>query len=235
MNKQQKATLREAKILYSAREICRDSGIHKLRMPDLARQSDTSTGSLYRHYERREDVITSLARQALDFRISKLSEYCSRLTDPAERLNALLILDFLFNVAHPEAFHSEITCDNPDWWDDVSPQLKDSYQRSATTIAATVQKYVREALPDGDEQGIHLISTGIWSLITGISNVWLVQHHGRENLLSKASDFFTPHLQAFMQGYCPELQLHASELTTLSEAIITNRAEWLWPHIQPTI
>ena len=235
MNIKQKKALREANILYSGREITRESGLPQLRMPELAKKAEVSIGSLYRHYECREDVITVLARQALEFRTAKLSQYCASISDDQQRLYALIILDFLFNVVHPEAFHSELTCDNPQWWKSVSPQEKEEYQRASVCIAAEVQKIVRQALPNKDDTGITLIATGIWSLITGISNIWLIQNkqQNASDSLTDSIGFFTPHLIAFIQGYCPDAGLSKCQLSELFKKITEDQPLWLWPHVKP--
>ena len=232
MSKQTKQQLREASILYSARDIARESGLVQLRMPEVAKQAQVSVGSLYRHYENREDLITALAQQALLFRTDKLSNYCAAIQDPHERINALICLDFLFNVAHPEAFHCELTCDNPQWWKAVSPQLQEDYQRCAVQIAAAVQKTVRSAVSaDTSNQIISQTATGIWSLVTGISNIWLVQHQNETPDLPAALEFLTPHLQAFCRGYCPEALLPDQQLQALFSQLIADQQQWLWPHL----
>jgi len=238
-NKQQKFQLRELEILSAARQIAKSQGLAQLRMPELAKAAGVSVGSLYRHFERREDVLLGLSQSALQFRQAKLADYCAQLQNPKQRVNGLILLDFFFNIAHPEAFHTEMACSNPQCLSLVSEHRLNSYTQANEDIARCVTEILHSAETNsGDcKEAIELMATGVWGFITGMSNVWSLQFAEQfkdqplcESLRAGAQ-FIAPHLKAFLLGYNPGAVLEQETFTQLVEQIIRDAELWLWPHL----
>ena len=223
---------REERLLVSAREMISRDGLSTLRMPDLARESGVPVGTLYRHFANRDDVVAALADAALSVRLRKLMAVCALFERPDERLLAVLLLDFLFNVWHPEAFHTEVACM---MWEEASALRKRLHEDNSSRVSSLVQQKVAdflsfEASPvDTREQDVRALSTGVWAMISGLSLIWLSDRVNSSRPVGEAVAFCRPQLLGFLRGHAPDsAALAIPFFDTVANTILDRQTEWKW-------
>ena len=85
-----------------------DNGFAGLNLDELARLTDYSKGTVYGHFGCKEDLVTALAIESLEQRLS-LFDRAQRFEGlPRERMLALGIADKVFVRLHPSYFRSEL-------------------------------------------------------------------------------------------------------------------------------
>lgn len=229
LTKKQKRDQRENLILLKARKTISEQGIIALKMPVLAQDAEISVGTLYRHFESREDLIAAIAQHALKARCTKLQLTLQVFDLPMQRLIAMPILDFLFNVAHSEAFHTETSCTNSMLWQFASDSRHQGYLQQCEQVSSLVCEVLQpfcNPLSKAQQSNTQDASTGLWSLITGMSYIWYSNEHQQN--YSAAVNFFRPHLIRFFQGYFPLLTVTPEEINQVETFLLNNSELWLW-------
>ena len=225
------STQRERNILLAARQIVIGEGLVGLRMPELAHSADVSMGTLYRHFQSRDDVIAALSVQALMMRHTKLAMVLELFSMPQERLIAAPLLDFLINVAHPEAFHTEVACSSPCIWNDVSATRQRDFETITENLTALME-HVGVGIASSNQQkgaAAHSqIAVGIWGMVTGLSFVWHSQPESKDHSLKDALSFFRPHLISFLRGYGPDVPTPFGTINQLETYLLENKGQWQW-------
>ncbi|SDR48096.1 TetR/AcrR family transcriptional regulator [Pseudovibrio sp. Tun.PSC04-5.I4] len=230
-NRQTKLAQREQAILNAARKIVVDGGLLAFRMPDLTKSAEVSVGTLYRHFQSREDVIASLATNSLIVRHTKLVMVMDQFQGALERALVIPMLDFIFNVAHPEAFLIETTCTTSTIWKEVSILQRQQYDAICEKITILMQQVA--AGIEGFASDTHYasnadITLGIWGLITGMSFVWFSILDNEFKTPREALNFFRPHLVNFLRGYGPQLDIPSDTIAQLEHHLLDNTEQWLW-------
>ena len=170
---------RESSILTSARGLVREHGFLGMRITAVAKASGVSVGTLYTHFESREDLILALASRSLRGRLDGFEHvFADDSLGPAERLVVAVCLDFLFSVDHPELFAAEQLSATPSVWDGGSARRALEVSSHHAEIMLHISAAARAAI-DRDEfdpwtdRGAQAaaIDRGIWTLMAGSSHV----------------------------------------------------------------
>jgi AcrR family transcriptional regulator len=223
ITKKEKLQLRELHILACARKIISSQGLIGLKMPSLAKEADISIGSLYRHFESREDLISAVAEYSLRTRVSKLRLVFDLFDDPKDCVIATPLIDFLFNVFHSEAFHTETCCTNASFIAQASQARQRSYAEQGSKISSLLIEILSQAHP---KNNLPETTLGIWCLVSGMSLIWYSE--AREPLLNDALNFFRPHLTAFLNGHLPQLAIKPDQIKNVETILIENQKSWIW-------
>lgn len=87
-------------ILSTAKDMISEVGFHKMTTANLAKQADISEGTIYRHFESKEDILQHIL-DAFDEKYQALSENCrSRMEKGTLPLDELLGSHFTFLEAN---------------------------------------------------------------------------------------------------------------------------------------
>ncbi|WP_093519941.1 TetR/AcrR family transcriptional regulator [Pseudovibrio ascidiaceicola] len=224
--KQQKTRVREEAILEKAREIAISEGIGALKMPELAKLSHVSVGTLYRHFESKQDVIAALASQALDIRHQKLKLVIDQFQEPEMRCLGVIMLDFLFNIAHPDVFQIEMQCASPSFWQETHNIRRHNHQIVASDLSSFLEKLCSEI--SGTTTDPKHLTTGLWAFVSGISLVWYGMPHDQPDNLEDALAFLRPHLMNFIKGYGLQFSSTPQPLNQLEKHFLATKSQWLW-------
>ncbi|KZL23236.1 TetR/AcrR family transcriptional regulator [Pseudovibrio sp. WM33] len=224
--KQQKTKLREEAILEKAREVIIAEGTGALKMPELAKLSQVSVGTLYRHFESKQDIIAALASRALDARHQKLKLVKEQFQEPDERYLGVIMLDFLFNIAHPDVFQIEMACASPAFWEETQSFRHQSHQAVAKDISSFLQSVCSEI--SGPEADLKHLATGIWAFVSGMSLVWYGMPSKQQDNLEEALCFLRMHLINFIKGYGLQLSDAGGTFSHLEKHFLATKSQWLW-------
>lgn len=166
---------REDAILAAALALSSQGGCLAMRMADLAKAAGISIGSLYRHFESKEDVVVGLACEALRRRLAELERACaSPDLGAAERLVAGVIGDVRFSLGHPALFGAEELGATRAIRVRASPRRVEEFGRLDGLVGECIERATRAAvaagafLPSRDAQArIRTIREAVRTLMAG--------------------------------------------------------------------
>jgi len=163
---------REEFILDTAYRLWKKDGHASLTMAGLAKKFSFSKGTLYNHFQSREDVILALicrfVRVCHDL-ISRASLYSG---SPRERFIAICVaadIDARMNESGLEFMASETLLNN------ASPARRDVFLRLHNDIFNTFIGLVRDAISQGDlpaDTEAELVTNSAWSLYVGAQELY---------------------------------------------------------------
>jgi AcrR family transcriptional regulator len=148
--KQTEVRERERRFLDVARKMLIDHGFAGLNMDDLAKATQYSKGTVYGHFCSKEDLVTALAIQSMEQRLS-LFDRASRFVGlPREQMLAIGVADELFVRLHPTYFRSELVIKMAEMESRVSPDRRETIERLDQQCFSWVLKIIESAIARGD-------------------------------------------------------------------------------------
>jgi len=162
---------RESLILDTARRFIYDKGFISLTMSELADAVEYSVGTLYRHFETKEDLLVALAVQSIDKR-ARLFDKVKRLDRISrDRIYGILIVRLLLAESEPETFDIERLASSPSIWKRANAEryrlMVDMEQNCSDTVADIIADAVAVGDLDADGTKTGDIIFGLWSLSIG--------------------------------------------------------------------
>ncbi len=137
---------REAAILAAAREQGASVGFLALRMAALSRSAGVSMGSLYRHFESREDVIVGVACDSRRARLEVLVDVAGSGFEPVERLIAAVIRDARFRIGQPDLAEAEALTASGALREVASARRLGEFAALGRRIAGGIEQLTRDVL-----------------------------------------------------------------------------------------
>jgi AcrR family transcriptional regulator len=141
---------REDLILREARRFLLESGFQGWNMEDLAQAVEYSKGTLYQHFQSKEDlalaVCTGSAQQRADL-FERASTFQGK---SRERMRAICCACCEFATAHPEYFHAEMLLKSASFWDKASEERREDHRFQAGRLWRILQQIIIEAQAVGD-------------------------------------------------------------------------------------
>jgi len=162
---------RENLILNTARRLIHDKGFLSLTMSELAEAVEYSVGTLYRHFETKEDLLIALAVQSIDQR-ARLFERVRQVKRPSrDRIYGILIVRLMLAESNPETFDIERFASSPSIWKRATARRYQTMVAMEQQCSGVVLDIIRDALKAGDlPQGQVSeadIVFGLWSITVG--------------------------------------------------------------------
>jgi AcrR family transcriptional regulator len=99
----QKAELRDT-ILAAARRIFLEEGPEALTMRRIAEAIEYSPGTIYLHFESREEIALHLVREGFEKLVAVMTPVVSFVADPVERIRAIGAVYTDFGIRDPETY-----------------------------------------------------------------------------------------------------------------------------------
>ncbi len=188
MSRQQKRDARERELLDAARGVIADEGILEFRMAELARRAGCSVGTLYTHFESKEDVILAVAVESVTC-LETLAERVAALPlrTPA-RLLGIVAADFLRRQARPEMAELEQLVLNASIWRRASRSRVAELRSRIEGVSNGVRNLMRDAEAAGEfatapaPGWVDLIDYGLWGLVAGLNDLGGVREHVARSL-----------------------------------------------------
>ncbi len=179
-SRQARTRQREQHILETARTLVSVEGFLALKMSDVAQAASVSVGTLYTHFESKEDLIMALATQTWRGRLAGFNAiFAVNTLSWAERLVAAVFVDFLFSVDHPELFAAEQLAATPSVWEGASERRTQEMRTLHHRIMDGIAQTAHQAIENGEfepwadrKQQARAVDRGIWTLMLGSSAVW---------------------------------------------------------------
>lgn len=173
--RQREFEARELLFLDTARKLIRDEGILALQMARLARACDYATGTLYQHFNSKEDLLVALATRRLEEHARYFCQAATWQAGTRERMFALTVADYCFARRHPgfsrllQFAFTEVV------WEGASEQRRQALQDALQPPAQAARGIVQEAIEAGDlpshGQNASALMVGPWGLCAGIQSM----------------------------------------------------------------
>ena len=159
-------------IVNAANEVFARFGFKKASMEDIARRAGVGKGSLYLHFESKEELFEACLRLANAQSIAELETTVRRATTPETQVRAFISckLEQLTRIAGGQRLQAETLFDLGTQALRLLPEL----QEKETVLFARI-------LADGNAQGVfavadpHQVATGLVETLTGFSFKLLTQ------------------------------------------------------------
>ena len=120
-------------------------------MTDVAQAATISVGTLYTHFESKEDLIMALATETWRGRLAGFEAiFGAEALSLAERLVAGVFVDFLFSVDHPELFAAEQLAAAPSVWEGASERRTEEMRTLHRRIMGLIAQIAHQAIDRGE-------------------------------------------------------------------------------------
>ena len=157
----QERAAREELILGHAREFLLRRGFQDWNMEQLASAVQYSKGTLYLHFESKEDLCLAVATRALKER-ADLFERASRFTGRTrERIRAIGYACCEFACTHPDYFKVELMLKSASFWEKATEQRRQAHQMQGARCFRLVHEVVRAGMTAGDLPSDRMTSEGV--------------------------------------------------------------------------
>jgi len=141
---------REELILNQARIMLRQHGYLGLNLDRLAEATEYSKGTLYQHFETKEDIILGIAIGGLELRTEFFGRAGRFNGLSRERILGVGVADDLITELFPEHFQICQMVKSPSIWEKTSKARRLRMGKCEGMCFATAEKMVREGIEAGD-------------------------------------------------------------------------------------
>ena len=143
-------TEREELILNHARIMLRQHGYLGLNLDRLAEATEYSKGTLYQHFETKEDIILGIAIGSLEMRSQFFGRAGTFHGSSRERIVGAGVADDIIAELYPEHFQISQMVKSPSIWEKTSAARRLRMGQCEGSCFGAVEKTVREGIHTGD-------------------------------------------------------------------------------------
>lgn len=206
----QKVAARERHILDSAWKLVETDGFIALKISDLAKTAGVSVGTLYVHFESKEDLITAMAMDAWQDMEHVLAQALDSDGSPLQRLMAFSILNHRFNIKFPLRFEAMQLAGVPSIWQRASLRRHQQLPESCEAFEGRLAPVIRDAIEGGElhregelDVQIDAFSHGLWAVNMGNAYITYVftPEAMREAHMERLHRDVRRHILALYRGY----------------------------------
>ena len=174
----EKSIARERHILDSAWQLVANEGFLALKISELAKIAGVSIGTLYVHFESKEDLIIAMAMDAWKDMEQVLIQALEGEASPVRRLMAFSIMGHRYNIAHPVRFEANQLAGVPSIWQRASLRHHQQVPEGCEAFEGRLKPVIRDAIESGElekeenlDHQIDAFSHGLWAV--GIGNAYI--------------------------------------------------------------
>ncbi len=162
---------RESLILETARRFIHDQGFISLTMSKLANAVEYSVGTLYRHFETKEDLLVALAVQSIEKRAWLFDQVKQLDLKSRDRIYGILVVRLLLAESAPETFDIERLASSPSIWKRANADRYRLMVEMEHNCSDAVAEIIADAVTAGDLDADRTIPGdiifGLWSISLG--------------------------------------------------------------------
>ena len=168
---------RENLILDTARGLIREKGFLSLTMSELAEAVEYSVGTLYTHFETKEDLLVALAAQTISQRAVLFEEVQESKRISRDRIYGILVVRLVLAESAPEIFDIERLAASPSIWKRATKQRYEAMVAAEQRGSLIVSRIIEDAMSAGDIDAEDVTTAdiifGLWSLTIGFHRLTL--------------------------------------------------------------
>jgi AcrR family transcriptional regulator len=174
--KKQEIHDRELRILELAREMLLTGGYHGLSLDSLAAELGVSRGTIYNHFECKEEIILALLIETMDRRREMFQRAAGYQGVPRVRLAAIGVAAELFVRLYPDHFRVEQIVKSDSIWDKTTEQRRSLVKTCQMQCVGIVAGIVRDGMAQGHvtlPEGMtpEALVFGLWSMTEGAYSI----------------------------------------------------------------
>lgn len=195
----QERSNRDQLILNIARELLVESGVSGLSMQAIAKKTDYSKGTIYQHYQSKEDVIAKLVVVSGKKIVSMIDEAMAQGSTLRHKI-MLISAVFLINARQqPEVSSLVSMVKSPQFQNKLSKCNQDAIAELDHEILSRVISLFRKE-PDFNCDKVKDAAFGWWSMQWGVRNVLLNEWETEKLGFDDPLEFFFRSLNTFLDG-----------------------------------
>lgn len=192
-------------ILGTARRLIHDKGFLSLTMSELAKEVEYSVGTLYRHFETKEDLLVALAVQSISQRALLFEQVRQAKRPSRDRAYGILIVRLMLAESNPETFDIERLASSPSIWKRATEERYRTMVAMEQRCSEVVLGIIRDALAEGDLQRGWVIEGdiifGLWSITVGFHRLVQSFDDIRQVGLADAIEAVKKNYRLLLDGY----------------------------------
>lgn len=170
--RQRELAERESLFLRTAWGLIRRDGLLKLQMTRLAAECEYAVGTLYQHFDSKEDLLVALAVDCAQTRLELLQRVAAWRAPTRERFFALAVAESCLARNAPEHFRLSQYATTEVVWAAASAARREATIAACAPIKATVESLVADGIAAGDLDPVELpplaFGVGAWALCVGM-------------------------------------------------------------------
>lgn len=214
MQKREKREIREKEIVEKTVSLLSERGFLDVRMSDVAKESNYSMGTIYSHFESKEDLLVACAYiLVLEHKI--LIQAIQQLEiPPIEKIITMAQCSWELSMQHPDLIEIDNLSMMPSVWRRATQHRASQLNQLHVELADIFLGIVLEAIEhdlngykqldqDEVEQLAHYLTHGMWGLCVGLSST--AQSGYASTLCPKSGNenyrHFTTNYMNFFKGY----------------------------------
>ncbi len=141
---------REELIIREARKFLLERGFQGWNMEDLAQVVEYSKGTLYQHFDSKEDLALAVVTGSLEQRANLFERAIQFKGTSRERIRAICCACCEFAVSHPDYFNVDLMLKSASFWDKASEERREEHRLQGGRCWRIVQQLIIEAQALGD-------------------------------------------------------------------------------------
>ena len=162
---------REALILDAAEDLLVAHGYLGLNFDRLAERVEYSKGTLYNHFDTKEDIVLALGSRHLLERVHLFERAAAFAGRSRERMVAIGMADDVLAEGESTPFQVMQMAKTPSLWEKTSPARRAVYTRQEARCSEILEEVVRAGVADGDvaisAAGAREVSFGLMTMCLG--------------------------------------------------------------------
>lgn len=162
---------REQHFVAVALDLAAETGFMSMSMAELAKRSEYATGTLYKHFDCKEDLLMAMTAVGSAKRAELMGRVAAWDAPSRERMMAIGYSDLLFVTHNPVHFRLEQLATTEDVWMRASEPRRTALLASGAPCADSVRQIVDEAVKAGDltltAHRTEDVTMGLWTMSMG--------------------------------------------------------------------
>ncbi|WP_018872033.1 TetR/AcrR family transcriptional regulator [Thioalkalivibrio sp. ALJ16] len=207
---------RETLFIERAHARIREDGLLGLQMSKLAADCEYATGTLYQHFESREDLLAAVAARSTRARAARFHAIPGLELGTRARMLAIVLTDIDFAAGNPDYYRLMQYLVTEVVWANVSAARRTALLEAARPISEAVRAVVAEARANGDlpparEMGEEEMGLGPWALNVGMQSLANARGLLDAYDIHRPYDHLIRHFHALLTGWRWEPRLDPDE------------------------
>lgn len=154
--KERERQAREELILTHAQRLLVRDGYQNLNLDELAQAIEYSKGTIYLHFQSKEDLALGVATRALKHRADLFERALKFTGSSRERVRAIGYACCEFMIMYPDYFSAELMLKSASFWEKASEAQRQAHAMQGGRCFRIVHKAITEGQASGDLPPSHL-------------------------------------------------------------------------------
>lgn len=214
---------REELILDCARELIRDEGLLNLQMSRIAEKCEHAVGTLYKHFESKEDLILALVIQGTQKHVELFEKAARWKANSRDRMFGITVADMIFVRRNPDHYRIAQYALCEAVWGAATLERRQEFLKASKPVGESVVSIVDAAVKAGDLELNGLrpeqITTGLWSITVGMHNLVHAKGVLEDWAITEPYRLMCRYMQIMLNGFGWQPLADPSDGKTMDEKI----------------